>query len=217
MSNLIISMAEQGSWVIYTVLFLIIFFETGVVITPFLPGDSLLFMCGSLAAIPNSFFNIQLLIGLLAAAACLGDSVNFEIGKKFGKLFLKSKRSKWIKSSSLERAEKFFKKYGAWAIFLGRFAPIIRTLIPFSAGISKMDYHKFFFFNICGALAWVDLVTLAGYFLGKVSFIKDHFELLMILIVLVSLFPISLINFKRSSRAKNLQKLSRRSELDEKK
>lgn len=150
MSNLLINISSQGIWILYVMLFLIIFCETGLVLVPFLPGDSLLFLCGSMAVMGNAFFNIHLLIIVLATAAFLGDSLNYEIGKRFGGLLYKPNWSKYINLVYLEKADVFFKRHGSGAIFLGRFVPIIRTLIPFTAGISKMAYRKFLSFNILG-------------------------------------------------------------------
>ncbi|AUJ29475.1 VTT domain-containing protein [Liquorilactobacillus hordei] len=217
LNSFIVSIAGQGTWIIYVVLFLIIFCETGLVIMPFLPGDSLLFLCGSMAALSNSFFNIQPLIILLSVAAILGDSLNFEVGKYFGRSFTQPKWAKWINAAYLKKANSFFKNYGASAVFLGRFAPIIRTLIPFTAGIGKMPYHKFAFFNMCGGIVWVSFVLLSGYFFGNIPLVKNHFELLMIVIILISLLPIVLFKFKKKQHATTHSEDLKRSDLDEKK
>ena len=216
MSNFLINVSSQGFWGLYVMLFLIIFCETGLVVVPFLPGDSLLFLCGSMAAMGNAFFNIRILIVVLAIAAFLGDSLNFEIGKRFGGLLYKPKWSKHINPVYLEKADVFFKQHGSGAIFLGRFVPIIRTLIPFTAGISNMIYRKFLLFNILGGISWVSLGLSCGYFLGNISFVKNHFELLMVAIILISLFPVALIKFKKKSQLRSSDKLLKRSAHNEK-
>ena len=175
----------------YLILFLIIFCETGLVFAPFLPGDSILFLCGSFAASANYHLNIFILLGTLIIAANLGDNVNFWIGEKFGKHILSHpKWKKLIKPEYLKKANNFFNKYGSLAIFLGRFIPIIRTVVPFTAGLGKMEPQKFRKFNLLGGITWVSIALLSGFFLGNVPFVKDHIELLMLLIVVVSLIPV---------------------------
>lgn len=174
-----------------------IFIETGVVVFPFLPGDSLLFLCGSLAAITDNSLNPLMLIIVLGAAAICGDSLNFEIGKRFGHHISTSKRwQKFIKPENLKRSESFFEKHGNSAIFLGRFMPIIRTFVPFTAGGSRMTYPNFLFYNILGGLTWVTLCIGAGFFFGNVAIVRDHFSLIMVMIVLISLLPIMIVALK---------------------
>ncbi|MCI1634175.1 MAG: VTT domain-containing protein [Liquorilactobacillus nagelii] len=217
LNNFVTSLADQGSWVAYSIIFLIILCETGLVIMPFLPGDSLLFLCGSIATLPHSFFNVELLLILLSFAAFLGDSLNFEIGNHFGKSLTKPKWSKWIKPNYLRKTNDFFKYYGSNAVFLGRFAPIIRTLVPFTAGISKMPYRTFAFFNVCGGIAWVSLGILSGYFFGNIPLVKNHFELLMMAIIVISLLPILLIKFKKNINLTTSHKTLKGNDLNEKK
>lgn len=175
--------ANYGPWV-YGFLFLIIFLETGLVITPFLPGDSLLFVAGAMAAVGD--FNIWLLFGILITAAILGDTANYALGKYFGeKVF-----SKFIKKEHLEKTQKFFDKYGKKTIILARFVPIIRTFAPFLAGVGKMNYFTFLSFNIIGGLAWVTLFTFSGFFFGNLPVVKENLGFIILGIIFVSLLPI---------------------------
>jgi len=175
--------ASYGFWV-YGFLFLIIFLETGLVITPFLPGDSLLFVAGAMAAIGD--FNIWLLFLIVSLAAILGDTVNYWIGHYFGeKVF-----AKFIKAEHLERTKNFFAKYGKKTIILARFVPIIRTFAPFVAGVGKMQYSTFISFNIIGGLAWVSLFTFCGYLFGNLPYIKNNLSWVILIIIILSLLPI---------------------------
>lgn len=170
----------------YALLFLIIFGETGLVVTPFLPGDSLLFAAGALAALGS--LNVWLLLGLLMAAAVIGDTVNYWIGHFFGeKLIANSKIP--IKKEHIERTQAFFKKHGGKTIILARFVPIVRTFAPFVAGIGKMSYGRFISFNIIGGVGWVGLFVLAGYFFGNLPSVKHNFTLVIMAIILLSLAP----------------------------
>ena len=180
---------SMGPW-IYGGLFLIIFIETGLVVFPFLPGDSILFLCGSLTALPAHPLNLWVLSSTLIVAAVLGDSCNFEIGKRFGKHVLHSPRlSRWIKPKYLQESQTFFADHGSLAIFLGRFVPIIRTLIPFTAGISTMHYPTFVRYNLLGGIAWISIAIGAGFLFGNISIVQQNFELIMLLIVIISLIP----------------------------
>ncbi|MGY3729471.1 VTT domain-containing protein [Lactococcus termiticola] len=175
---------------IYVTLGLIIFVETGLVIFPFLPGDSILFFVGSLAAMSNGKLSLLYLILVMGILAFLANLLNYEIGRKFGNVIPKHpKLSKFLKPEYLEEAHKFFEKWGAWAIFLGRFMPIIRTVVPFVAGTGRMPHKKFVLFNFLGGFSWVIVTLGAGYLFGQVPFIKKNFELVMIAIVVVSLLP----------------------------
>lgn len=188
---------NQSGLLVYALIFLMIFIETGVVVLPFLPGDSLLFLCGSLAAISNSSLNPLLLVVLLGLAASMGDSLNFEIGKRFGEHISQSPRwQKVVKPQHLQQAQDFFGRHGNSAIFLGRFMPIIRTLVPFTAGGSKMNYRNFLIYNIIGGFSWVLLCIGAGFFFGNIAVVKNHFSLIMVMIVLISLLPIMIITLK---------------------
>lgn len=180
---------RYGSW-IYIGLFALIFIETGIVILPFLPGDSLLFLCGSLAAMSNHSLNIWILLLALSIAAVIGDSLNFEIGEHFGEYIMRNERlRRFIKPKYLRRSEIFFARHGKPAIFLGRFMPIIRTIIPFTAGVSHMKYRDFAKYNILGGVTWVVVAVSAGYFFGNIAIVKAHFELIMIAIIVISLLP----------------------------
>ncbi|GFH41103.1 VTT domain-containing protein [Lactococcus insecticola] len=181
-------MATHG-FLVYLLLFGIIFAETGLVVTPFLPGDSILFLAGSLAALSGGL-HLWLLLPTLMLAALLGDFTNFEIGKRFGHYLAASdKFKKLIKPSYLEKSETFFEKHGDFAIVIGRFTPIIRTIIPFTAGIGKMPYVKFARFNILGGVIWILVAVLSGFAFGNIPFVTAHFEIIMIAIVLISLIP----------------------------
>ncbi|MEO8205176.1 MAG: DedA family protein [Chthoniobacterales bacterium] len=190
-----------GVWV-YVLLFAIIFLETGLVVTPFLPGDSLLFAVGALAASTGQM-DIWILVPLLIAAAIIGDMVNYSMGRWMGpKVFHQG--NKWFKQEHLMKAHAFYEKHGGKAIVLARFVPIIRTFVPFVAGIGTMDYRKFLFFNITGGVAWVSLFLLAGFFMGNLPMVKTNFKIVILLIIVVSILPIVFEMWKgfRESRAK---------------
>ncbi|WP_294346173.1 DedA family protein [uncultured Clostridium sp.] len=172
---------------IYVLLFLIIFCETGLVVTPFLPGDSIIFACGALAAI--SGMNIVVLIIVFLAAAILGDGANYLIGKKLGEKLVNS-NNRFIKKSYIDKAQSFYEKYGSKAIVLARFVPIVRTFAPFVAGIGKMCYKKFGVFNIIGGTVWVSLFLALGFFFGNIPVIKNNFSLVTVGIILISLLPV---------------------------
>ena len=181
---------EYQTWT-YLILFLIIFIETGVVVMPFLPGDSLLFAAGMLAAQPNEL-NIALMIILLLIAAIAGDSLNYTIGKRFGIQVTKIKLfgKQIIKNEQIEKTHAFYAKYGSKTIVIARFVPIIRTLAPFVGGIGRMHYGTFLTYNVVGAFLWVVGITLAGYFLGNIPIIRDNFSKVVLLIIVLSILPI---------------------------
>ena len=170
----------------YLILFFIIFMETGFVVTPFLPGDSLLFAAGAFAALGS--FNIIVLILILVAAAVLGDTANYWIGHFLGEKMITNPKIP-IKKEHIEETEKFYKKHGGKTIILARFVPIVRTFAPFVAGIGKMHYGQFLSFNVIGGVAWVLLFTLAGYFFGNMPSVKHNFSLVIMAIILISTFP----------------------------
>ncbi|MGE5805513.1 MAG: DedA family protein [Ignavibacteria bacterium] len=185
----------------YVILFLIIFAETGLVVTPFLPGDSLIFAAGTFAAIGS--FEINLLFVILTAAAILGDTVNYWIGHYIGpKVF--HKESKYIKKEYLERTHQFYEKYGGKTIIIARFVPIIRTFAPFVAGVGSMTYSKFILYNIGGGVLWVALFAYAGYFFGNIPIIKNNFSFVIIVIIIISILPGVIEYFRhRKKLAKN--------------
>lgn len=178
---------EYQTWT-YLILFLIIFAETGLVVMPFLPGDSVLFAMGALIAKPETNLNLLVMLVLLIAAAILGDFVNYEIGKHFGQRVFR-KDSKIFKPSYLEKTQSFYDKYGLKTIIYARFVPIVRTFAPFVAGVVKMPYSKFGLYNIAGGILWVTLFLLGGFFFGQISFVKNNFSIVVLAIIGISLLP----------------------------
>jgi len=178
-----------GNW-FYALIFIVIFAETGFVITPFLPGDSLLFACGAIAALPNSPVDIWLLVPVLFAAAVAGDTANYFIGKKIGVKVFTAETGIWLNKKHLERAHKFYEKYGGKTIILARFIPIIRTFAPFVAGVGTMHYGKFISYNIIGGALWVLLLTLAGYFFADMPFVQNQFHYVILAIIIISVLPV---------------------------
>lgn len=189
---------NHGNW-IYAILFLIVFCETGLVVTPFLPGDSLLFAAGAIAGIGD--MNIVLLIFLLIVSAILGDFVNFEIGKHFGKKLFANSDSKIFKQSYLQKTQDYYAKYGGRTIIIARFVPIIRTFAPFVGGMGNMPYREFVRYNMIGAVLWVVSFTTLGYFFGQLPIVKKYFSMIMIGIIVISVLPI-VIEIIRHQRAK---------------
>jgi len=179
---------QLGPW-LYLVLFLVLFCETGLVVTPFLPGDSLLFAVGALAAGDGSPLSLPLLLLLLIPAAVLGDAVNYAIGYRVGPRVFRSEHSRLFSKKHLLRTQRFYEKYGGKTIILARFIPIIRTFAPFVAGIGKMAYPRFALYNIAGGAGWVSICLLSGYFLGNVPTVKAHFEIILVAIVFLSVLP----------------------------
>jgi membrane-associated protein len=180
--------AALGVWV-YLILFLIIFCETGLVVTPFLPGDSLLFAVGALAASDGSPLNIATVILLLCTAGILGDAVNYSVGLRLGPKVFHSDTSRWLNRKHLLRAQSFYERYGGKTIVLARFISIIRTFAPFVAGIGKMRYRRFAIFNFTGAIAWVTLFALGGYRFGNIPAIKRNFHFVIVAIIIISIMP----------------------------
>lgn len=172
----------------YVILFLIVFAETGLVFTPFLPGDSLLFAAGAFAALGS--FNIYLTLGLLWVAAFLGDTANYWIGHFFGQKIIDSPKIPFINKEHIGKAEEFYKKHGGKAIFLSRFVPIVRTFAPFVAGVGRMNYGKFLEYNLTGGFVWVFGFTLLGFFFGNIPVVKDNFSLVVLAIIGLSIAPI---------------------------
>ena len=178
--------AKYGLWT-YLILFLIIFCETGLVVTPFLPGDSLLFATGALAALGS--LDVKLLLILLSVAAILGDTVNYWIGKWVGPRAF-SGEIRFLKKEHMDRTHAFFEKHGGKTIILARFVPIVRTFAPFVAGVGAMSYPKFVLYNVAGGLIWVNLFVLAGYLFGNLPAVKDNFTLVILVIIALSVMPI---------------------------
>ena len=177
-----------GLW-IYAILFLIVFCETGLVVTPFLPGDSLLFAAGAVAALGG--MNVHMAAALLLAAAVIGDAANFAVGKYFGEKLFAKPDSRVFKREYLDKTHAFYEKYGGKTIILARFVPIVRTFAPFVAGMGNMHYGRFIRYNIIGALMWVGLLTYAGYFFGELPVVKNNFGLVVIGIIAVSVLPMA--------------------------
>ena len=177
-----------GPW-IYAILFLIIFCETGLVVTPFLPGDSLLFVAGALAALPGNPMNVHLIVLCLVIAAVLGDASNYTIGRFFGEKLFSNPNSKIFKQSSLDKTHQFYKKHGGKTIILARFVPIVRTFAPFVAGMGHMSYRHFALYNVTGGIAWVAIFAYAGYFFGGMEFVQRNLEILIVAIIFISILP----------------------------
>ena len=180
--------ADFGLWT-YGILFLIIFAETGLVVTPFLPGDSLLFAAGAFCAKPETGLDVHLMALLLLVAAVIGDSLNYAIGARLGPAVFKLEDSRFLRRKHLERAHAFFEKYGGRAIILARFVPIVRTFVPFVAGVGRMDYRRFLLFNVVGGVIWIYFFNYAGYFLGGAEFVQKNFKLVILAIIVLSVLP----------------------------
>ncbi len=189
--------AAHGAW-IYLILFLIVFCETGLVVTPFLPGDSLLFVAGTVAAAGG--MDIHLLVLLLIIAAILGDAVNYWVGHYIGPRIFSHSESRWLNPKHLQRAHDFYEKYGGKTIIIARFVPIVRTYAPFVAGAASMTYAKFALFNVTGAVLWVTSLGYAGYFFGNLPFIKNNLTLVIIGIIILSILP-GVIEILRNRKA----------------
>ncbi|HWQ37528.1 MAG TPA: DedA family protein [Burkholderiales bacterium] len=188
---------SYGTWV-YAILFAIVFLETGLVVTPFLPGDSLLFVGGTLAAAGQ--LNVHWLAVLLTLAGILGDSVNYAIGRYIGPRVFHFEDSRFFKRAYLEKTHAYFERHGGKTIVLARFIPIIRTYAPFVAGVGQMNYRRFLAFNIAGGILWVVSLTYAGYYFGNLPFVKDNLTAIILGIVLVSIMP-GVIEYRRQRRA----------------
>lgn len=196
--------AQYGTWV-YGILFLILFCETGLVVTPFLPGDSLLFVAGALSALPTNDLDVHLMVGLMVAAAIIGDAVNYTIGRLFGDRLFSNPDSKIFRRSYLDKTHQFYERHGGKTIILARFVPIIRTFAPFVAGMGHMSYRHFAAYNVIGALLWVLLFTYAGYFFGYLPVVQENLKLLIVAIIVVSILP-GVVEIWRHKRAAVRQK-----------
>jgi len=178
--------AEYGPW-LYALLFLVIFAETGLVIFPFLPGDSILFIAGTIVAVAG--LHIHILVAVLIIAAILGDSVNYAVGHYIGPRVFHEPDSRWFKREYLLQTQAFYDKYGGITIIIGRFVPIVRTFAPFLAGVAGMTYPRFLSYNVVGAAAWIMSLVYAGYLFGNIPWVKDNLSFIVIAIVIVSLIP----------------------------
>ena len=178
--------AQYGPW-LYAILFLVIFAETGLVVFPFLPGDSILFIAGTVMA--TAGLNVHILAALLFVAAVLGDSLNYAIGHYIGPRVFDKPDSRWFKQDHLRRTQAFYDKYGGVTIIIGRFVPIIRTFAPFLAGVAGMSYHRFLAYNVIGGALWIGLLTYAGYLFGNIPWVKQNLSFIVLGIVIVSLIP----------------------------
>ena len=180
---------DYHAWT-YAILFFIIFCETGLVTTPFLPGDSLLFVAGAISTLPDMPISVHILVIILFAAAVLGDSCNYMIGHFFGRKLFNNPNSRIFKQSYLEKTHEFYKKYGGKTIILARFVPIVRTFAPFVAGMGKMNYYYFMMYNLVGGALWVAVFCYAGYFFGDLPFVQENLKLLLIVaIIFISVLP----------------------------
>ena len=191
--------SAYGPW-IYGILFLIIFCETGLVVTPFLPGDSLLFAAGGIAALGE--MNIHLMVAILLAAAILGDAVNFMIGKYFGAKLFANPDSKIFRRAYLDKTHAFYEKHGGKTIIIARFVPIVRTFAPFVAGMGNMHYGKFIRYNVIGAILWVVLFSYAGYFFANIPVVKNNLGLVLAAIIVLSILPgvVEVIRARRANK-----------------
>lgn len=196
--HLVTLSAQYGAW-LYAILFLIVFCETGLVVTPFLPGDSLLFASGALAAASQGALNVHIIVAMLLSAAIIGDAVNFMIGKYFGAKLFANPNSRIFKQEYLQKTHQFYDKYGGKTIIIARFVPIVRTFAPFVAGMGNMHYGKFIRYNVIGALAWVLSLTYLGYAFGNLPIVKDNFGKVVLAIIVISVLPMifELLKLKR--------------------
>lgn len=194
--HLVELVAQYGTWT-YAILFLIIFCETGLVVTPFLPGDSLIFAVGALAA--KDALNLYLVSVLMIVAAIIGDTLNYWIGYKIGPRIFSSEESRWLNRQHLERTHQFYEKYGGKTIIIARFMPIIRTFAPFVAGIGRMSYGRFLVYNVAGGIVWIVIFIAAGYLFGNIPIVKRNFTLVIFGIIFISILP-GLIEYLRARR-----------------
>jgi membrane-associated protein len=194
--------AAYGAWT-YGILFLIIFAETGLVVMPLLPGVSLLFAAGAFCAKPETGLNVHAMAFLLFVAAFLGDTVNYWIGHKLGPAVFKREDSIWLRKKHLERAHEFFEKYGGRAVILARFVPIVRTFVPFVAGVGAMTYSRFLAYNLIGGFLWIYFFTYAGFLFGNQPFVQKNFKLVILAIIIISVIPIVMEFFREWRKSLN--------------
>ncbi|MBE5203677.1 DedA family protein [Pectobacterium quasiaquaticum] len=198
--------AQYGVWV-YAILFLILFCETGLVVTPFLPGDSLLFVAGALAALPSNDLNVHTMVCLMIVAAITGDAVNYTIGRLFGEKLFSNPNSKIFRHSYLDKTHAFYARHGGKTIILARFVPIVRTFAPFVAGMGHMSYRHFAAYNAIGALLWVLSFTYAGYLFGDLPMVQENLKLLIVAIIFLSILPgmIEIVRHRRAASRGNVK------------
>lgn len=196
-THLAMFVAEHGAWV-YGLLFLIVFMETGLVVTPFLPGDSLLFMAGAIAAAGS--MELPLLMLILVCAALCGDNVNYWLGRFLGPRVFKHDTNRWLKRENLDRTHAFMERHGPKAIIIARFVPVVRTFVPFVCGVGNLTYPRFLGFSVIGAFLWVGLLVPAGYFLGNLAIVKNNLTVVILLIIFISILP-GLAEYLRHRRA----------------
>lgn len=185
--------------VTYLLLFLVIFSETGLVVCPFLPGDSLIFAAAAITARVNSPINIWVLFIVLVLAAVLGNTVNYLVGRKIGQRIYDSGKERFIKKKHIDKAILFYEKHGGMAVIFSRFVPFVRTFIPFVAGIGRMNFAKYSLYNIIGGFSWVSLMSILGYFFGNLPFVKNNFSFVAVAIILISLMPAVIIAIKEKT------------------
>lgn len=192
----------MGPW-LYVVLFLVVFAETGLVVTPFLPGDSLMFAVGAVCSVEGSTVSLPLMMVVLIAAAVLGDAANYALGRYLGPAVFNSPNSRFLNPKHLMRTHEFYAKYGGKTIFLARFVPIVRTFAPFVAGVGRMDYRHFAVWNVTGAITWVVSLSLAGYWFGQIPIVKQNFETVILGIIAISVMPmvIEVLRARRGAAA----------------
>lgn len=198
-------LAEYGVW-IYGILFLIIFCETGLVVTPFLPGDSLLFVAGALAA-TSPALDIQILMSVLLAAAILGDNTNYWIGHHIGPRVFRWEQSKFFNRAAFDKTHSFFEHHGGKTIIIARFLPLIRTFAPFVAGVARMTYPRYFLLDFFGGVLWIGSLTLAGYWFGNIPFIKNNLTMVILVIIGLSLLPVVIGYIKHHKTSKAISDL----------
>lgn len=206
LDNHIVELVNNYGTFVYAILFLIVFCETGLVVVPFLPGDSLLFMAGALSV--NGTLNVVAVFIIFVAAAILGDALNYQIGKRLGKRVERSDSPRFINQKNIEQTQEFFQRHGAKTIVIARFVPIVRTFAPFLAGAGHMRYARFFGYNVVGAVLWVTTFVLAGYLFGNIPFIKNNLTLIVIGMILITLIPIMVYKLRDMINANKKTKKS---------
>ena len=187
---------------IYGILFLIIFCETGLVVTPFLPGDSLLFALGAMTAVEGAYLSLPALLGLLISAAILGDAVNYSVGRFIGAKLFTDPNSKIFRRDYLEKTQAFYQKHGGKTVVFARYIPIIRTFAPFVAGMGKMEYSRFLAFMIPGNISWISIFLIAGHFFGNQPYVKNNFHVVIFAIIVISFLPVAMEVVKAKKRAR---------------